>query len=139
MPANRLKTEIRHQAGVVVVDLCGDVDGASEEALDAAYVEAERQDPAFILLDFEQVPYINSKGIALIVTLLRRAREAGRQLLACGLTEHYREIFEITRLSEYIGICENKDWTRAQFEDQSMTTWTFLSSKQAPARSERKV
>jgi len=45
------------------------------------------------------VGYINSTGIALIVGLVARARASHRSLLACNLSEHYVEIFNITRLS----------------------------------------
>jgi anti-sigma B factor antagonist len=38
------------------------------------------------------------------VTVLIRAQRQGQKLLACGLTEHYRQIFELTRLDDAIGI-----------------------------------
>jgi anti-sigma B factor antagonist len=47
---------------------------------------------------------MNSGGIGLLVTLLIRAnRHASPQRLAAvGLSEHYRHIFELTRLNEAI-------------------------------------
>ena len=66
-----------------------------------------RQRPAgaaSLTLDFTAVPYINSTGIALIVGLLGRARGADVPVTARGLTDHYREIFEITRLSDFMTI-----------------------------------
>ena len=48
--------------------------------------------------------YMNSGGIGLLVTLLVRVQRQGQRLLAFGLTEHYRQIFELTRLDEAIGI-----------------------------------
>jgi anti-anti-sigma factor len=50
------------------------------------------------------VDYINSTGIALIVGLLARARKSHRRLLACGLSEHYIEIFQITRLADFMTV-----------------------------------
>ncbi len=90
--------------GGAVVDLRGEIDGFAEEALNAAYAEAEAGDPGAILLNFEGVDYINSTGIALIVGLLARARAARRRLLACGLSDHYVEIFNITRLSDFMNV-----------------------------------
>ena len=63
-----------------------------------------RPGPASLLLDFAAVDYINSTGIALIVGLLGRARADGVAVAACGLSDHYREIFEITRLSDFMSI-----------------------------------
>ena len=63
-----------------------------------------RAAPAAIVLNFQEVDYINSTGIALIVGLLAQARKSHRQLVVYGLSEHYQEIFRITRLSDFMQI-----------------------------------
>ncbi len=92
------------KAGVVVVDLFGDIDVAAQGTLNRAYAEANRREPSAIVLNLAEVDYINSAGIALIVSLLTQARKAGCHLLTYGLSPHYLKIFQITRLSEYMGI-----------------------------------
>jgi anti-sigma B factor antagonist len=52
---------------------------------------------------------MNSGGIGLLVTLLVRANRQKQHLLACGLNDHYRQIFELTRLDEAIHIHENEE------------------------------
>ena len=47
---------------------------------------------------------MNSSGIGLLVTLLVRAQRNRQRILAYGLSEHYRQIFELTRLDEVISI-----------------------------------
>jgi anti-anti-sigma factor len=109
MAMRHLEAEVRQERGVVVLDLRGEINGFAQEALDAAYSEAESKDPEVILLNFEEVDYINSTGIALIVGLLAKARASHKRLLACNLSEHYVEIFEITRLSDYIGVFPDEE------------------------------
>jgi anti-anti-sigma factor len=104
MAVRHLEAEVRQERGVVVLDLRGEINGFAQEALDAAYSEAESNDPETILLNFEGVDYINSTGIALIVGLLAKARASHKRLLACNLSEHYVEIFEITRLSDFMSV-----------------------------------
>ena len=41
---------------------------------------------------------------AVIVGLLARARKSGLRLLTYGLSDHYVEIFKITRLADFMGI-----------------------------------
>jgi anti-anti-sigma factor len=89
---------------MTVIDLEGEIDGFADDSLNAAYSEAEAQAPSAILLNFSDVSYINSTGIALIVGLLARARKSHRRLLTCGLSDHYQEIFRITRLSDFMSI-----------------------------------
>jgi anti-anti-sigma factor len=109
MPAKQLEANVRQKPGVAVIDLSGEINDLAQEALDAACVEAESNDPEAILLNFEGVDYINSTGIALIVGLLARTRASRRRLLACNLSEHYAMIFDITRLSDLIRVFPDEE------------------------------
>ena len=109
MAMRHLEAEVRQERGGVVLDLRGEINGFAQEALDAAYAEAESNDPEAILLNFEEVDYINSTGIALIVGLLAKARVSKRRLVAYGLSDHYVEIFEITRLSDFMGVFPDEE------------------------------
>ena len=82
----------------------GDLNGRADAAMDEAYAAAAGSVAIQITLDFADCGYINSTGIALIVRLLTSARADGRTVRAVGLTDHYRQIFEITRLSDYMEI-----------------------------------
>ena len=104
MEVRHLSVEVRLEGDIAVLDLVGEINGFAEEALNAAYAEAEAADPKTVLLNFEKVDYINSTGIALIVGLLAKARASRRSLLACNLSDHYVEIFNITRLSDYMSV-----------------------------------
>ena len=104
MPTRSLEAQVRHQPRVAIVDLHGEINAFAEEVLNAAYADAESRGAEEILLNFSDVDYINSTGIALIVSLLARARKSKRQLLACGLSQHYVEIFQITRLVDFMSV-----------------------------------
>jgi anti-sigma B factor antagonist len=82
----------------------GDITSGTEPALMDAYVQASDDATRSIVLDFSHLAYLNSGGIGLLVTLLVRVQRQGQRLLAFGLSEHYRQIFELTRLDEAIGI-----------------------------------
>jgi anti-anti-sigma factor len=84
--------------------IAGDVTSASEGPLMDAYAGASAAGARTIVLDFSALDYMNSGGIGLLVTLLVRVQRAGQQLVAVGLSEHYRQIFSLTRLDEAIGI-----------------------------------
>jgi anti-sigma B factor antagonist len=102
MPTSSFEASVRPGAHGVVIDLRGQIDGAARDGLSSVYERAVAEGDDGVLLNFASVEYINSTGIALIVGLLGRARAEGRSLAACGLSDHYREIFEITRLADFI-------------------------------------
>jgi anti-anti-sigma factor len=104
MAQGQLRTSVRLADTSVVIDLQGEIDAFGRDALTAAFDEADGAGRPGIVLNFAAVNYINSTGIALIVALLQKAATSGKRLLACGLNDHYVQIFTITRLSEYLRI-----------------------------------
>jgi len=93
---------VRPRGSVSTIAMRGVLDARADTALRTAYDTATRADLAAILLDFGEVTYINSTGIALIVGILASARKQQVAVLVCGLSEHYQHIFEITRLSDFM-------------------------------------
>jgi anti-anti-sigma factor len=99
-------TVTRTDEGSVVV-MSGTVNRAAKQGLEAAYEEAAAI-PGRVLMDFRAVDYINSTGIAVIVGVLAMARAEDREVGAFGLTDHYREVFNITRLSDFMTIYDDE-------------------------------
>jgi anti-sigma B factor antagonist len=93
--------KLNDQTGVL--DIQGEVTAAAETALMDAYAQAGTQVRA-IVLNFTDLVYMNSSGIGLLVTLLIRINRQKQRLMAYGLSDHYRQIFNLTRLDEAIGI-----------------------------------
>jgi anti-sigma B factor antagonist len=109
MPGAEFGAEVRSHDSTGVIDLRGEINLGADRALLAAYERAVQDGPATVVLNFAAVDYINSTGIALIVGLLARARKEHRTVRAFGLSEHYRQIFAITRLSDFMGIYADED------------------------------
>jgi anti-sigma B factor antagonist len=102
---SNLSATVRNLSSAVsVIDIEGDITAQAEEALMAAYAGASSNGTKAIILNFEGLDYMNSSGIGLLVTMLIRVQREKQQLLAYGLSEHYQQIFELTRLNEAIGI-----------------------------------
>ena len=87
-----------------IIDITGEVNAFAETALMDAYAEASTPTTRTVVLNFSRLEYMNSSGIGLLVTFLIRINREKKHLLAYGLSEHYRHIFELTRLDEAIGI-----------------------------------
>src|SRR5215207_1046834 len=109
MTTSELQAAVRERDGVALIDLTGDVNSSAEAALKEAYAQATASGAGSVALNFERADYINSTGIALIVGLLAQARTNGVEMKAFGLSDHYREIFEITRLADFMTIADNEE------------------------------
>ena len=102
-------TRVRRRDGVAVIDVRGDVDARAEATLDRAWAEALAAGPSAVALNFSDTGYINSTGIALVVGILASARAHRVPVRAFGLSPHYLEIFEITRLADFLAISPDED------------------------------
>lgn len=94
--------------GTRVIDIRGDITAQSEDVLMDAYGRAAEPGVRSIVLNFDALDYMNSGGIGLLVMLLVRAQRHRQRVLAYGLSEHYRQIFELTRLDEAVAIHDSQ-------------------------------
>ena len=107
MPGTPFQAVVAARGPDTVIEMRGDVNREAQSAVDAAYAEAALG-AGRLLLDFSGTDYINSTGIALIVGVLARARAQGRKVGAYGLSPHYRELFAITRLSDFMTMYDDQ-------------------------------
>lgn len=91
-------------SNVAVIDIHGEVTGAAETPLMNAYEEGSKSGARTIVLNFSNLEYMNSSGIGLLVTLLIRVNRQKQRMFSYGLTDHYQQIFQLTRLNEAISI-----------------------------------
>jgi len=97
--------DVRHATPrVAVVDIGGEVTSHCEADLMNAYERASTPGTQGLVLNFSGLEYMNSGGIGMLVTLLVRANRQKQKLAACGLSDHYQQIFELTRLDEAISL-----------------------------------
>jgi anti-sigma B factor antagonist len=110
MPQAQVAMDVRRVSDTVsVIDVKGELTAFAEGVLMDAYAQASDGRVRAIVLNFEGLEYMNSSGIGLLVTLLIRVNREKQRLLTYGLSEHYRNIFQITRLDDAIGIYDSEE------------------------------
>jgi anti-sigma B factor antagonist len=110
MPQAQVTMDVRKvNDKVSVIDIKGELTAFAEGVLMQAYNQASDGNVRALILNFEGLEYMNSSGIGLLVTLLIRVNREKQRLLTYGLTEHYRNIFQITRLDDAISIFDSED------------------------------
>ena len=109
MPQAKVSMNTRRiNSAASIIDIQGEVSAFAEQVLMDAYNEASASTTRVIILNFSGLEYMNSSVIGLIVTLLIRVNRQKQRLLAYGLSEHYRHIFELTRLNDAIKIYDSE-------------------------------
>jgi anti-sigma B factor antagonist len=110
MPQAQVSMDVRKASdGISVVDMRGELTAFAEGVLMEAYNQASAGGTRAIILNFEGLEYMNSSGIGVLVTLPIRVNREMQRLLTCGLSEHYRNIFQIILLDDAIATYDSEE------------------------------
>jgi len=96
-------------AGVVVAAVRGEID-LHNSALIRTHLLASLQAnrPKKLVMNLEQVPYMDSSAIAILVEMLKEMRKSGGQLVLADLQPRVKGLLEIARLDAIFTICRTE-------------------------------
>lgn len=103
-----LTVALRSTPPLAVLDLEGSVTTFAEEAINTAYQTVTSEGAQKVLLNFSNVHYVNSAGIAIIIGILTETRKRNQGLLVVGLTPHYQRVFHMMGLSQYVAVFDTE-------------------------------
>lgn len=72
-----------------------------------------------ILVDFENVTFMDSSGLGALVQSLKTVRAAGAQIFLCSINDQIRMLFELTSMDRVFEIFEDREeFERKKLESQ---------------------
>lgn len=93
-----LSIQVRHEGDITVVSLSGELDTYSCPNLRQAVAELVDKGHLKVVLNLEQVEYIDSAGLGTLVGNLKRVSERGGQLKLVNCNSQIQKVFNITGL-----------------------------------------
>jgi anti-sigma B factor antagonist len=101
---------IRREAnGVAVLDVTGEVDlynaGELKDALQTILQAGQNR----MVLRLDNVPYMDSTGIGVLLSTAPLARKAGGDLKIAGISAGVMKVFQITNLTKFFQIHTDED------------------------------
>jgi len=98
----KTETRLRQAGNAVIIDLIGDVTNQGQQAIKSAYAEALESAPQYVLFNFSDTEYINTSGIAVLISLVMQTEKAKHRIGFFGMSAHYYKVFELVRLPLYV-------------------------------------
>lgn len=99
---NNTEVESRVVNEIGVLDVSGEITSFSEDVIEQAYEKFSTDGLKKIVINFSNVSYINSAGMAVIISILTKCREREQSLRGFGLTEHFQKIFDMVGITKYM-------------------------------------
>lgn len=96
-------------AGILILDVSGDLDAANSQVLRDTLVPAIDQERGVIVLDMTEVNYIDSVGLGTLVAGLKRANEHGAQLRFVVTNPQIQKVLNITGLVRVLDVYETRE------------------------------
>jgi len=100
--SDNINIEERDDATIVKPE--GDVDMGRSPALREAIRQAQGAATSRVVVDLEDVGYMDSSGLATLVEAMKITRSSKKVLILCAMNDRVRAIFEIAKLDQYFTI-----------------------------------
>ncbi len=94
---------------VKIIQPSGILDGANVNQLRREVSEIVEMGADIVLIDFQDVTFMNSSGLGALVSILKAVRSAGSELFICSLSEQVKMIFQLTKMDRVFKIFVNQD------------------------------
>ncbi len=95
------------QDGRLTVALTGEIDHhRAKNYIQAISAKIEAYAPAVCVLDFQEVTFMDSSGIAVVINALRQMTNMGGKLILTGLQEQPKKVFRASGIEKIVEIKE---------------------------------
>ncbi|MCB1200412.1 MAG: STAS domain-containing protein [Leptospiraceae bacterium] len=107
MSVNPVQLEMKNQ--IAVLYLSGDVTGETEIDLISNWEKIPIDNSPKIIVNLQKAEYINSAGIAALITLLNRVNDKNGSLVVSNLNDHFRKVIETVGLTDFIKVFNTEE------------------------------
>ena len=93
----------------VVVRVLGEVDRETAVPFRDALAQTLAEGISAIVVNLQQVEYIDSVGLGVIIAGATKAQKAGGKLVVCGLGTHLQKVFEIAGIRQMVDVMKDEE------------------------------
>ncbi len=102
-----MKYTIEKHNDTVIVRPVGRLDSITSPTFETDLGDYLLKPQTDLLLDCDQLDYISSAGLRVILNTARTYKAAALQFAACAMQDHVREVFEISGFDSFISIYDS--------------------------------
>jgi anti-anti-sigma factor len=112
---NGIKANVRKQDSIAIIDMKGEVTSFADETINSLVNATVEEGFQKIVFNFTDVSYINSSGIAILIGIVTGLTNKGVSFKVYGLTPHFKKIFRMIGLTQYVNVLASEKDAIAAF------------------------
>ncbi|GAB4229873.1 MAG: STAS domain-containing protein [Stanieria sp.] len=101
---------------IQVIEPNGILDGTKAQEFRQKINESIESGANIILVDFNDVTFMDSSGLGALVLSLKTVRAAGAKLFLCSINEQIRMLFELTSMDRVFEIFPSREDVEKKFQ-----------------------
>jgi len=94
---------------ILVCSINGEINMNNSPELRKLFDKCINDEEKKIVIDFSNVGYIDSSGLATLIEMLQRLNKYQGRLRLCNMSEKIKSIFQITKLEKLFDICATQE------------------------------
>jgi anti-sigma B factor antagonist len=100
---------------IVIFKLNGNLNSNTSPELEDKIFEAIKNESKNMILDFEDLDYISSAGLRVIMKAAKNLKKSEGMIVLCSMQDYVKEVFEIAGFDAYLPIVSTMDDALNQF------------------------
>lgn len=106
---NNFKIISSETAGFPTIAIDGDLTSECDQEIKKSYFEKKPKDGVMnLIINFEKTKYINSSGIAVLISLIQDINETCGKLVFMGMSAHFKRVMDIVGVSDFVKSAETE-------------------------------
>ncbi|MBP7461171.1 MAG: STAS domain-containing protein [Candidatus Delongbacteria bacterium] len=103
-----MDVKLRKKSGIAILDLAGRMDINASDSINRNIDEILEEGGRKILLNFNQIDFVSSPGLVILVSILKKIRKMQGRIVLCNLQSYVKEVFEVTQLTKVFDVFDDE-------------------------------
>ncbi|MCC5813234.1 MAG: STAS domain-containing protein [Leptospira sp.] len=98
----KIRVDLESGGSVPILHITGEITSEADDEIMNAYNSVPEGSRTRVLINFSETSYINSAGIATLISLITKASENSGKIEFAGLNSHFRKVMDIVGLTDFV-------------------------------------
>ncbi|PJZ69752.1 anti-anti-sigma factor [Leptospira perolatii] len=100
--SDEFKITVDLDPSVPVLHISGEITSEADEDIVGHYHSIPESRRSRVILNFQGTSYINSAGLATLISLITKASESSAKIEFAGLNDHFKKVMDIVGLTDFV-------------------------------------
>jgi anti-sigma B factor antagonist len=105
----KIRLGFENGGSLPVIHISGEITSEAEDEIVQSYESIPSDKKIRVILNFTETSYINSAGIATLISLITKSSESHGKIEFAGLNTHFRKVMDIVGLTDFVLIHDSLD------------------------------